>query len=49
MDNSLPYAFDLLFDIKTKEQLAYEVEQAKKRLEELTSTMEDYGIVLETA
>lgn len=45
-ENSLPYDFDLHYDIKTKEQLASELKWAKRKVETLESLIEHHGIDL---
>jgi len=41
----LPYVFDLLFDIKTRRQLAHEYVDLEKRLEDMRKLMLYYAIV----
>lgn len=47
MNEELPYSFDLLFDIKTMEELRKEVKYLEERLSNLRETMEYHGITLE--
>jgi hypothetical protein len=39
MDQHLPYSFDLLFDIKTRDQLLAELVYLETRLSDLRDTM----------
>lgn len=43
-DRSLPYAFDLWFDIKTREELVRHYSETKHELERIERVMEDHGM-----
>lgn len=45
-DRELPYVFDLMYDIKTKDQLITELSRAEAKVKQLKKYIKEHNIIL---